>query len=106
MRLLLRSLPLARCSCACLERCFATLTVLCVVAVLPGLAGLAVWLVSAPGVELELPDYCAARAELAIKLVATSASANFVNIVFSLFCGAGGGFAPMFEENFGLSFER
>jgi hypothetical protein len=37
------------------------------------------------GFEPELPDDCVAKAELAIKLVATSAAANFVNIVFSCF---------------------
>jgi hypothetical protein len=63
------------------------LTVLCVVAVLVGLAG---WLAWAAGIELELPGDCAANAALAIKLVATSAAVNFVNIVFSLFCGANG----------------
>jgi hypothetical protein len=64
------------------------------------LLGLAVWLVSAPGIEPELPGDRAAKAELAIKLVATSAAANFVNIVFSLLCGVDGKFAPMFEEMF------
>jgi hypothetical protein len=46
---------------------------------------LGAWLVWAAGVEFELPVDCVAKAELAIKPVATSAAANFVNIVFSLF---------------------
>jgi hypothetical protein len=54
--------------------------------------------------EPVLPDGCAAIAEPAIKLVASSAAANFVNIVVSFFCGAGQTFglelAPIVEETF------
>ena len=45
---------------------------------------------------LVVPDGCAAIAEPAIKLVASSAAANLVNIVFS-FSGAWG-FAPIVPE--------
>jgi hypothetical protein len=66
-----------------------------------GADGACVW---AAGTEPVLPDGCAAMAEPAIKLVASSAAANFVNIVFSFLYGAGQTFglelAPIVEETF------
>jgi hypothetical protein len=51
-----------------------------------------------------LPDGCTASAEPAIKLVASSAAANFVNMVLSFLYGAGQTFglelAPNVEETF------
>jgi hypothetical protein len=53
-----------------------------------GLGGTWVWAAGIPLFERVGAAGCAASAEPAIRLVASSAAANFVNIVFSCFCDA------------------
>jgi hypothetical protein len=64
-----------------------------------GADGVWVW---AAGVGAVLPEGCAAIAEPAIKLVASSAAANFLNIVFSFFYRRRPSLelAPIVEETF------
>jgi hypothetical protein len=65
--------------------------------------GLCIVAVVGAGVEPAAPEGCAAKAEPAIKLVASSAAANFVNIVFSFLMAPGAtanqkASAPIVEE--------
>jgi hypothetical protein len=57
----------------------------CFIAGFTVVPGLCIVPAAGAGVEPAVPEGCAAKAEPAIKLVASSAAANFVNIVFSFF---------------------
>jgi hypothetical protein len=50
-----------------------------------GVDGVWVWTAGAAALAAGVPEDCAANAEPAIKLVASNAAANLVNIVFSFF---------------------
>src|SRR5215472_10842817 len=84
--------------------CFTVLAGLTVLAA--GVDGVWVWTAGAAAVEAGVPDGGAAIAEPAIKLVATSAAANLVNIVCLSFFGALGVDADCRGETYSPATER